>query len=99
MRYKGKQFFLSSNGKNVNPLIKEIFKYITLLYCFICYAIFISVSPILGSFLFYRFPVESLFLCQNPVLPGIISAVPHVVRAGRVPVWLGRVCILVRGVT
>ena len=81
MRYKAKQFFLSSNGKNVNPLINEIFKYITLRYCFICYAVFISASPLLGSFLFYRFPVQSLFLRQDTVLPWIVSAVPHVVRA------------------
>ena len=81
MRYKGKQFFLSSNGKNVNPLINEIFKYITLRYCFICYAVFISASHLLGSLPFYQFPVQSLFLRHNPVLPRIISTVPYVACA------------------
>ena len=39
------------------------------------------------------------FLCQYPVLPGVLLAVPHVVHGGVSPLWIGGVCVRVRGFT
>ena len=46
---------------------------------------------------------NSYFLCRYPVLPRFLHALPRVVHGGGggrgVPVWIGGVCSLVRGVT
>ena len=72
-------------------------------YCFILY-IFISVSPLLGNFSFFRFPVRSqllilnhCFICQNPVLLGFYMwyRARCATGGGRVP-WVTWRCSLPR---
>ena len=72
----------------------------------ISYVVFVSTSSLLRRALFSWCPFQSLLLRQNPcfirrypMLPRVLRAVPRVVRAwGGVPVWLGGVCRLLRGV-